>query len=183
MRFTLLCASTALAASLVLSACSGGTGSSTIPGAARRTSQMANHHGAQLVSTGAHRPQTCTSPYYICYLIAPGADPNGSAGASASADTARGSGLYAGKVKWKNDDGCAGAKTNGPSGCTGKVKSKWGPPAAVVGIIYDNVYREGQRRVHGRPARIQRDLEATVKNGSLKGDVFVEPTGIIIGPY
>ncbi len=73
MRFTLLCASTALAASLVLSACSGGSGSSSaIPGGATAM----GHHVAQMhlttVSPDRKSKNPCpSSKYYFCTDVSP----------------------------------------------------------------------------------------------------------------
>ena len=69
MRFTLLLASGALAASLALSACSGG--SQAIPGGAQSVAPM-GHHAAQLVVPGAHHDASCPSSYITCLTLYPG---------------------------------------------------------------------------------------------------------------
>lgn len=192
MRFTLLCASTALAASLVLSACSGGAGSSSaIPGGASASAPMA-HHGAHLVSAGgSHRPQSCTSPYYICYLIGPGESEQFGWCISYSGNCT--SGVLTDKIKWTNDvggDNACGitAKTgigfNATGGCTGKVKAVWGPPKAVVGVQYETVSAKANvKYTDGQPGYDASWNACSVK-GNFKGDCFgPELTGVIVGPY
>jgi hypothetical protein len=72
-RFTLLLASSALAASLVLSACSGG--SQTIPGGS--TVAPMGHHAAQLVAPGAQRDASCPATYFVCVTLYPGTTTQG----------------------------------------------------------------------------------------------------------
>jgi hypothetical protein len=63
-RFTLLLASSALAASLVLSGCSTG-GSQAIPGGTQTA--MSHHAGTpQLVVVGAKHDTSCPSDYFVC---------------------------------------------------------------------------------------------------------------------
>lgn len=73
MRFTLLCASTALAASLVLSACSGGSGSSSaIPGGSGSTAM--GHHVSQMHVTAVnpdHKNPCPSSKYLFCTTVSP----------------------------------------------------------------------------------------------------------------
>ena len=69
MRFTLLLASSALAASLVLSACSTSGGSQAIPGGTQTT--MARHGGPQIELLGAKRNTSCPSEYIACVEISP----------------------------------------------------------------------------------------------------------------
>ncbi len=81
MRFTLLCASTALAASLVLSACSGGAGSSSsIPSGGSGVSSMAkHHHGIGLKAANLHAdsrgPCDATPFPNGCYALNYGSGP------------------------------------------------------------------------------------------------------------
>jgi hypothetical protein len=186
-RFSLLFASTALAASLVLSACSGGSTGSTIPGGSQSTGSPTGHHGYHLVAIGNH-PQSCQSPYYFCYLASPGSTEQFGWCLSTSGNCT--SGVYAGKVNWKTS-ACApsGAKTDGngigggPTGCTGKVKSKFGPPATQIGLIEDTVTVKPTVPYTGGQAGYNATFTATVKSGSLKGDSFTEPVGIIVGDY
>ena len=66
MRFTLLLASSALAASLVLSGCST-SGGSSIPGG---TQTAMSHHGTpQLLGLGAKHDTTCPSTFYECFEV------------------------------------------------------------------------------------------------------------------
>lgn len=139
------------------------------------------HGGYQMVLVGHTKPQTCQSPYYLCYLVAPGTTTQFGWCLSSSGNCT--SGLYAGKVKWFTDAGCGNTRTNGPSGCTGKVKSKWGPPAVQIGLIEDNVTVKATVPYTGGQAGYNATFEALIKSGSLKGLYFVEPTGIIVGPY
>jgi hypothetical protein len=178
-RFTLLIASAALAASLTLAGCAGGgAGSSAIP-SGTSVSQM-SHHGYHLVIVGKH-PQSCQSPYYICYLVAPGSSTPFGWCLSTSGNCT--SGVYDGKVNWKTNAGCGAARTDGPTGCTGKVKSKWGPPGTVNGLIYDTVTVKSSVGYTDGQAGYNATFTATAKSGSLKGESFTEPTGIIVGPY
>jgi hypothetical protein len=163
----------------MLAACSGGAGSSSaIPGGSSASAPMA-HHGYHLVNVGARKPQTCTSPYYICYITTPGSTEEFGWCLSTSGNCT--SGLYAGKVNWKTT-ACApnAAQTDGPTGCNGRVKSKFGPPATQVGLIYDTVTTKAS--VHPGTGTPQYDATwtAVVKSGSIKGDSFVEPTGVIV---
>ena len=173
MRFTLLCASTALAASLMLSACSSGGSSSAIQGGTQTTSvPMGHSHGGYhmvMFGKGIRHAQTCQSPYYICYLVAPGTTTQFGWCLSTSGNCT--SGVYAGKVNWLTTDGCSGhAKTDGPSGCTGSLQEDHVTVKASV------PYTNGQ-------AGYNATWTALVKSGSIKGESFVEPTGIIVGPY
>lgn len=69
MRFTLLSASTALAAGLLLSACSSG-GSGSLPGSSQVAAPM-GHHGARMIKLIAFNPDTkCPKKkYYLCVDI------------------------------------------------------------------------------------------------------------------
>lgn len=72
MRFTLLCASSALAASLVLSACSSGGGSQAIPGGSQSVMPMGMHSGLHMVvETRAMQPQAaCPKKYSVaCFTV------------------------------------------------------------------------------------------------------------------
>lgn len=73
MRFTLLLASSALAASLVLSACSGGT---SVPTGSQSVAPMGHHAGAQIILDGAQKDTTCPSStgttYIDCYDVKSG---------------------------------------------------------------------------------------------------------------
>lgn len=65
MRFTLLLASSVLAASLALGACSSGGGSQAIPSGSS-VSTMGHHAGMQLVAMGGgHGAYTCAYPPFI----------------------------------------------------------------------------------------------------------------------
>ena len=79
MRFTLLCASAALAASLVLSACSGGagsTGASAIPGSGSGVSSM-GHHKIKMTAIAMHvnRRPACPSNVIACFALNYGSGP------------------------------------------------------------------------------------------------------------
>ncbi|HYL27348.1 MAG TPA: hypothetical protein VEW74_05895 [Candidatus Nitrosotalea sp.] len=74
MRFTLLLASSALAASLVLSACSGG--SPTVPAGPGSSTQMA-HRLPQLVAPGAKHNASCPSAFFVCDTLYPGTTQQG----------------------------------------------------------------------------------------------------------
>jgi hypothetical protein len=66
-RFTLLLASSALAASLVLSACSG---SSSIPTGSQSVAPMSRHAGTPMLSAvGAKHDTSCPSAFYECFEI------------------------------------------------------------------------------------------------------------------
>jgi hypothetical protein len=78
-RFTLLCASAALAASLVLSACSGGagsTGASAIPGSGSGVSSM-GHHKIKMTAIAMHvnRRPACPSNVIACIALNYGSGP------------------------------------------------------------------------------------------------------------
>lgn len=67
MRLTLLFASSALAASLMLSACSSG---STVPAGSQSVAPMGHHAGApQVVGLGAKHDTSCPSTYYECVEV------------------------------------------------------------------------------------------------------------------
>lgn len=67
MRFSILCASTALAAGLLLSACSSGSVSQALPGGS--PSSIARSTGAQLTGVGVQPLASCASKYYECVTI------------------------------------------------------------------------------------------------------------------
>lgn len=69
MRFSLLCASSALAASLILSACSSGSMSQAIPGGSQST--MGRHAGTPMLQLkgGAVADASCPSSYYECVTV------------------------------------------------------------------------------------------------------------------
>jgi hypothetical protein len=67
-RLTLLCASSALAASLILSACSSGSMSQAIPGGSQ--SSMGRHAGTPMLHlVGAKADASCPSQYYECVTV------------------------------------------------------------------------------------------------------------------
>lgn len=74
MRFTLLFASSALAAGLVLSACSGG--SQALPGGAQSVAPMSHHGDFPTLVTPKEDATTCPSSdgstYLECYTVKPG---------------------------------------------------------------------------------------------------------------
>ncbi|MGB8965937.1 MAG: hypothetical protein WCB99_09890 [Candidatus Cybelea sp.] len=65
MRFTLLCASTALAAGLLLSACSSGGGSQSIPGGGSQAVAPMGHGVLHLVAMNRVESSGCPSSKYI----------------------------------------------------------------------------------------------------------------------
>jgi hypothetical protein len=65
-RFTLLCASTALAASLLLSACSSGGGSQSIPGGGSQAVAPMGHSAPHLVAMNRGASGSCPSAYLVC---------------------------------------------------------------------------------------------------------------------
>ncbi|MGA8097429.1 MAG: hypothetical protein WB810_02090 [Candidatus Cybelea sp.] len=69
MRFSLLCASSALAASLILSACSSGSMSQSIPGGSQ--SAMGHHAGTPMIQLkgGVIANASCPSSYYECVTV------------------------------------------------------------------------------------------------------------------
>ncbi len=98
MRFSLLCASTALAASLMLAACSSGGGSSSaIPGGSS-IAPMGQSHGGYRLVTVAQRDTTCPSSFVQCLAVSPGSYASTEWCLSSSGNCT--SGLYAGRVKW-----------------------------------------------------------------------------------
>jgi hypothetical protein len=72
-RFTLLIASSVLAASLALAGCSTGGGSQAIPGSSSVAPM--GHHGAQLTVAGAQHLASCpSSKYFTCLTIYKGSN-------------------------------------------------------------------------------------------------------------
>ena len=69
------------------------------------------------------------------------------------------------------------------SSCFGPVDPPLAIPAAVVGVIEDTVTTKASVPYTGGQPGYNATFTAVVKNGSLKGDSFVEPTGIIVGDY
>jgi len=67
-RFSILCASTALAASLLLSACSGGSGS--LPTGGSQTASSMGHQGNLRIISATPVQQSCNySAYYECITV------------------------------------------------------------------------------------------------------------------
>lgn len=69
MRSSLLFASAALAASLVLSACSG---SSSLPSGSQSVAPMGHHGSPQVLALGAKHDTSCPSTFYECFEITKG---------------------------------------------------------------------------------------------------------------
>ncbi len=67
MRFSILCASTALAASLLLSACSGGSGS--LPTGSQTASSMGHQNNLKIISMTPVRQSCNYSAYYECVTV------------------------------------------------------------------------------------------------------------------
>jgi hypothetical protein len=74
-RFTLLLASSALAASLVLSACSTTGGSQSIPGS--QSAAPMSHQGPQFAAYGQKQQTSCPSQYFVCITLAKGTTQEG----------------------------------------------------------------------------------------------------------
>ncbi len=156
MRFSLLCASTALAASLVLSACSSGGSSSAIPGGTSigyvpdgpQSWRLPSGNGRQRYPAA----QTCQSPFDICYVAAPGTTTQFGWCLSSSGNCT--SGVYAGKVKWANDNGCGPRKAVSSSGNASEESNRSGVRRRRFRASGRQRHREGQRKVHQavRPA-------------------------------
>jgi hypothetical protein len=76
MRFNLFCASAALAASLVLSACSSGGGSQAVPGGSQSVTAPMGHHGHLVRLGGGPSASQCpgSTGYLLndCYYVAQG---------------------------------------------------------------------------------------------------------------
>jgi hypothetical protein len=71
-RFTLLLASSVLAASLALGGCSTSGGSQALPGGSSVTPM--GHHQVQLVAEGAQRLASCPSQYFTCLTLYKGSN-------------------------------------------------------------------------------------------------------------
>ena len=184
MRFTLLCASAALAASLVLAGCSTTGSSSAIPGGSSATS-MAHHSGLHIVMMGGRQPQSCPSPYNFCYEVNPA---NGGTFEWCIVNITSGnctSNLAPGKWKWTNTAPVPGKPqtTNLKTGRkTGAVKSTWSP---VVGNPTNNVIttKATLKYTKGKPGYAF-SWQSCAKSGPYKGSC-VGPVniGIILGNY
>jgi hypothetical protein len=172
-RFTLLLASSALAASLALSACSSG-GSQAVPSGSQVTAPMGHHVGPYAVMTGARQAQSCPSPYYYCYEIAPGSTLTEewciiTTGSSCSSN------LAPGTWEWKDL-----GKVSKVGGGKGKgIKSKWSPkkgnPTDNVVTVKANVPSTGSSPGY------YFNWESCAKSGPYKGScVGPVDIGIIV---
>ena len=72
MRYTLLLASSVLAASLALGGCSTSGGSQALPGGSSVTPM--GHHQVQLVAVGVQHLASCPSQYFTCLTIYKGSN-------------------------------------------------------------------------------------------------------------
>jgi hypothetical protein len=143
------------------------------------------HGGFQLVMVGRNlRPETCQSPFVVCYPVAAGVTT--AFGWCISSTGNCSSGIYAGKVKWTNDNGCGltkGLKLKNNK-CVGSVKSKWGPPANLVGIQTDSIIVKSNVRSTKGVAGYDVTWNACATTGMQKGSCFGPvPTGVIVGSY
>jgi len=146
---------------------------------------MAHHSGLQVVMMGGRHPQSCPSPYAICYEVNPA---NGGTFEWCIVDITSGnctSNLAPGKWKWTNTAPKAGKpnttnlKTGKP---TGAVKSTWSPVKAnpTNNVI---VTKPTLKYTKGAPGYAFA-WQACAVSGKYKGSCVQGPdTGIILGDY
>jgi hypothetical protein len=196
-RFSLLCASAALAASLVLSGCSTNGSSSAIPGGSSVAAPSGHGiHNLHMVMAGVQHAYTCSgSGLYACYLVN-----NGKTDFEwCIVDVTSGnctSNLAPGKWKWSNTAPIAGKpqtqdlSTGMP---TGKVKSTWCHTVGSVTCHSGSVANPAENEINvkasvkytnGKPG-YEFGWEACAKSGPYKGSCVTPPgeIGIIVGNY
>lgn len=187
MRFTLLCASAALAASLVLSGCSTNGSSSAIPGgssvAAPGGHSIHNLHMVMMGGGGIHHAYSCSgSGINYCYLVNNGKTDFGWCIVDVTSGNCT-SDLAPGKWKWDNSEPVAGTtktlklKTGLP---TGAVKSTWCKPPTGTATT---CARE-TAKVVANPSNNEANVKGSVKytNGKV-GYTFSWQACAISGPY
>ncbi|MFZ0031248.1 MAG: hypothetical protein WBE79_04840 [Candidatus Cybelea sp.] len=167
MRFSLLCASSALAASLILSACSSGSMSQAVPGGSQ--SAMGRHAGTPMLhAVGAVANASCPSSYYECVTVSK-ASPFQQQWCIVYSGTSGCSDLYPGTWTW------AAPVTKARHHKRGKVVSKFSPnpgnPTELTLSIKGRL-----RSSHGNVARIA-NLTACNSANSCVGPVAI---GVII---
>jgi len=180
-RSTLLGASVALAASLLLAACSNSGGGQAIPGSGAQAAPMSYHTGVPVLAFKGISPATsCPSEYTACYEITPG---------TAFSDTwcisivsppscNAPSDIYDGKVAWKDTTDVIDIATGNP---TKDIKSKWKPAVSDQSTdASNNVTSKSSTPSTGGAVGYYFDFSATLKTGSYKGDVLDGAVGIIV---
>ncbi|MFZ0364138.1 MAG: hypothetical protein WAL67_08025 [Candidatus Cybelea sp.] len=173
MRFTLLFASTALAASLVLSACSSGGTSSAIPGG-NSIAPMGQNHGGYRLVTEVSRDTSCPSTFVQCLALTPGSPAEVEWCISSSGNCT--SGLYDGRIKWLvTRPGVLKIKTGKPYH---KIKAAW---SAKKGNP-DDLTVTPAAGVRSTKGTIGYEFQwtATLLSGSYKGSVFTEEEGLSV---
>jgi hypothetical protein len=171
-RFTLLFASSALAASLVLSACSGGAGSSAIPGGSSVV-PMGQSHGGYRVVTEITRETSCPSTYVQCLALTPGSPAEVEWCISSSGNCT--SGLYTGKIVWTISEPVTKIKTGKNYR---KIKAAWATKKGNP----DDLTVTPAASVKSTKGTIgyQFQWTADLKSGSYKGTVFQEEEGLSV---
>jgi hypothetical protein len=164
-RFTLLSAGTALAASLMLAACSS-NGANSIPSGSQVGAPMGHGVGNYRLVSVARHDTTCPTAYVQCLAVAPGSSAEAEWCISDSGNCT--SGLYAGKIVWKAGKVGPGkhlkakfapGKGN-PSDLTVTASSK---AASCDGTVCDSF-----------------TWTASLKSGSYKGTTFTEDEGVAV---
>ena len=122
MRFTLLLASSALAASLVLSGCSTSGSSQAIPGGTQTS--MSRHGGPQVLGLGAKHDTSCPSTFYECVETSK-ASPYTQQWCIVYYGTTGCTDLYPGTWTWTSTN--MKVKKGNPKGKTKKIKSSFSP--------------------------------------------------------
>lgn len=176
MRFTLQCAGAALASSLMLSACTGGVGSSSaIPGGSTVSSPGGHSKGGYhlvRIGGGMHTDAVTCPTNYTCYSLDAGTSTQ--AGWCLSTTGNCTSGVYTGRVKWSNtmpQATCMPTQTYDltKDKCTARVTSAWGPPRTVIGLILVT-YTAKTTAKSG--SGFDASWSACAVSGSIKGDCF-----------
>lgn len=122
MRFTLLLASSALAASLVLSGCSTSGGSQAIPGGTQTS--MGRHAAFEAHVVGMKHDTSCPSSFYECVEVST-SSPSSQEWCIVYSGTSDCSDLYPGTWTWTSENNKV--KKGNPGKKTKKIKSSWSP--------------------------------------------------------
>ncbi len=191
MRFSLLCASAALAASLVLSGCSTNGSSSAIPGGSSTTSMAGHRAQLHMVITGVHHAYTCSgSGLYACYLVNNGATDFEWCIVNVTSGNCT-SDLAPGKWSWTNTAPIPGKPNTEKISTmkpTGAVKSTWvgltKSGHVANPINNDIVVKNSVKYTKGKPG-YEFSWQACAKSGPYKGSCVAPPgaIGIIVGNY
>lgn len=173
MRFTLLCASTALAASLMLAACSSGGSSSAIP-SGNSIAPMGHSHGGYRLVMVAQRDTTCPASYVQCLAVSPGSYAQAEWCLSSTGNCS--SGLYAGRTKWTVTEKPIKNKTGR---AYHKLVATWSPVKGNPSIL--TVTANAAARSSKGVVGYSMTWEVCALSGSIKGTCFgPEPEGIAV---